>query len=249
MIVEKETLAVVIPVYNEEEIIESVLKEWHQVLSGLDVQFVIRCYNDGSKDDTWSILEKVANELDQIEIVNKTNSGHGPTILKGYIDSFENTWVFQVDSDNEISALEFPRLWNQRSAYDFLIGKRQKDITPLPRRIVSSISQKVISLGFGSQIKDVNSPFRLMRFERLRPFIELIPCDTFAPNLLITGLVSLNKMKYLEIPVTYTVRQTGQVSINRIKLLKVAFRSFIETIRFRIQYKGIGKSEVLNSEG
>ena len=44
MVVEKETLTVVIPVYNEEEVIESVLRDWHSILTSMGVEFLIKCY-------------------------------------------------------------------------------------------------------------------------------------------------------------------------------------------------------------
>ena len=48
-------LAVVIPVYNEREIIAEVIKDWNNVLEPLSISYSLNLYNDGSKDDT---LEK-----------------------------------------------------------------------------------------------------------------------------------------------------------------------------------------------
>ena len=45
-------LAVIIPVYNEEEVISAVLREWHSTLDKLKINFEIHAYNDGSNDNS-----------------------------------------------------------------------------------------------------------------------------------------------------------------------------------------------------
>ena len=231
----EETLIIVIPVYNEEGAIEAVLRDWHAVLSSLEITFVIKCYNDGSTDNTWDILTRTSETLDCIEVYNKINAGHGPTILLGYRTSLDSTWVFQVDSDNEVPAGYFQSIWNSREYYDLIIGKRIKKQVPLARKVISFVSRKSVAIVYGSRIHDVNSPFRLMRVSMLDSLIRNIPATTFAPNLLITGLAAHKGYRCLEIPVEYSVRQTGQVSIRKFKLFKVAAKAFIETIGFRLK--------------
>jgi len=233
----KETLTVVIPVYNEEEVIETVLSDWHSTLTSMGIDFQIKCYNDGSKDDTWAVLRPLGDSLARLNVYDKQNSGHGPTILKGYRDSFDSTWIFQVDSDDEIPASEFPKVWEERALYDLILGRRIKSKTPLPRKIISFISRTVVGILYGANVSDVNTPFRLMRVGALSEYIDKIPATTFAPNLLVTGLSSLKGLRYLEVPVHYRIRQTGTISIQKFKLLKVSCRALIETVQFR--FKGL----------
>ena len=49
-------LCVVMPVYNERDAIGPVLEKWHAALDGLGIDFEIRPYNDGSKDDTFAVM-------------------------------------------------------------------------------------------------------------------------------------------------------------------------------------------------
>ena len=105
-------LAVVIPVYNEEEIISTVLSEWYQKLKELEINFEIHVYNDGSKDNTLKNITETSEQLEKVIVHDKENSGHGPTILMGYRENSHAEWVFQVDSDNEMSPDEFSRVWN-----------------------------------------------------------------------------------------------------------------------------------------
>ena len=59
----------------------------------------------------------------ELKIVDKENTGHGPTILKGYLEA-NSKWVFQMDSDNEIKVNDFDKLWSIRENYDFIVGKK-----------------------------------------------------------------------------------------------------------------------------
>lgn len=86
---------------------------------------------------------------------------------------------------------------------------------------------------YGSGIWDVNSPYRLMRTRAFKPFIDALPADTFAPNVILTGCATLASIPSAEILVPHSVRETGCESLNHWKLLKCAFRSLGQTLRFR----------------
>lgn len=228
-----DTLKLIIPVYNEEGAIHEVINDWTAQLSKLKIDFKIYVFNDGSKDNTLKILQDLAKENENLVVVDKPNSGHGPTILKGYKENLDVKWLFQVDSDNELKANEFDKFWNARNDYDFLIGKRVQRNSPLPRIVTTQISRMVVNLFYGGKVTDVNAPYRLMRVEAFQNDIPKIPNDTFAPNLIIAGLASLRKMRVKQFDVTHHDRQTGEVSIKKWKLFKAAFKSFKQTIAFR----------------
>lgn len=226
------TLKVVIPVYNEEEIIETVISDWHKTLETLEIDFEIHVYNDGSKDTTLKKLQAVSDKLAQVRVHDKKNSGHGPTILKAYNDNADTEWIFQIDSDNEISSKYFPELWIDRENYDYLIGQRQYTNRQLPRRIVSLFAKFSVHFFYKKGINDVNIPYRLMRTDKFSADISKIPADTFAPNVIITGIALKRKMRVKQIPVVFNSRETGEVSIKKFKLLKSAIKSFFQTVKF-----------------
>ena len=225
-------LIIVIPVYNEAQIIQTVIKDWVTTLRGLKIDFELKVYNDGSTDTTSEKLKEIVQTYQELTVIDKCNSGHGPTILKGYRDA-EATYVFQVDSDNEMKAKYFEVLWKERADYDFLIGRRKFNFkVPLPRRLVSFMAKKAVHFFYGKGIADVNVPYRLMKKEKFLEIYDAIPTDTFAPNVIISGMAIREKMKIKDCFIPTDFRATGTVSIQRMKLLKVAIRSFRETISF-----------------
>ena len=236
--IEKESLAIVIPVYNETEIIETVIQDWVDTLRPLAVDFSIHLYNDGSKDNTLSVCREIEKKVPELTVHDKKNSGHGPTILKGYCDNLSHTWLFQIDSDNELPAEHFKLLWEQRNDADFLIGIHENRKNPLARRLISLISRLCVRLFYGTGVYDVNSPYRLMRVSTLLETYNAIPNDTFAPNVIISGMVNYLGLRIVQIDVPHRQRETGEGSIKKFRLLKCAIQSFFQTISFSFDKPG-----------
>ena len=227
-------LIVVMPVHNEEGVIASVLEEWMAVLAALGIAFQIRLYDDGSTDRTSELVRKAAGSDPRLVLIEKANSGHGATILRGYRESGDAEWLFQTDSDDEMPALPFRELWRLRNEADFVIGNRQSRAAPWSRKIVTRLSQWTVWLLFGGRIRDVNSPYRLMRNSLFRELFQAIPGDTFAPNLIISGFASKSGLRVASIEVPVAVRRPGSALMKRWSLFAVALRAFGETIAFRI---------------
>jgi len=226
-------LALVMPAYNEGECIAGVVETWLEVLSKEDLSFRLMVLNDGSTDDTAQALAGFDENAD-VEVINKPNSGHGPTILTGYARAVELAdWVFQCDSDDEISASYFPELWSRREKYDALLGCRSLRAQPLARRLISWFSRATVRVLCGKGVEDVNVPYRLIRSSLLKRAIEPLPPDLFAPNVIISGALCRAGVRIYNLPVRWEFRRTGTVSIARWKLLKSAFRAFRQTVRYR----------------
>ena len=228
-------LTVVMPVYNEEEIIGEVVEGWSGELERLDIDFEIHVYNDGSKDNTLGVLNTYEAKNKNVLVHDKSNTGHGPTILQGYRENSSAEWVFQIDSDNEISTGFFEEFLERRKGFDFLIGRRVERQSPLSRRFMTSAARIIVTFLYGKGIFDVNCPYRLMRGQLLRELISEIPPYLFAPNVILSGLVCKNNYRILEIPVVHSLRTTGEVSIQKLKLLKAAARALWQTILFRFR--------------
>ncbi len=225
-------LVLVMPVYNEEECIVEVVRSWRMALGDLGVDFGILVLNDGSRDGTRQALESFAGDA-QVEVVNKENSGHGPTILAGYRQAVERAaWVFQCDSDDEMSPRSFASFWEQRESCDALFGIRDGREQNLGRKLISACSRWTVRLLLGAGVTDVNVPYRLMRSSVLRDIVARIPDDTFAPNVLISGAMARAGLRLKNIPVPYQDRRTGTVSIMKWKLWRMAARSFWQTLRY-----------------
>lgn len=224
-------LTVVMPVYNEADGLGACVTSWRRALDDLGIDHRILVLDDGSTDATPEVLAALAAEP-RIEAVSKSNEGHGPTVLRGYADAVtDSEWVFQVDSDDEIPADAFAAVWTARTGHDAVFGYRTGREQPVDRRIISRVAAVSVRRLFGSHVRDVNVPYRLLRADALASVLQSIPADTFAPNLVVSGLLGRDRTTFAEVPVPHTPRRTGQVSIAGLGAVRAAARSFAQTLR------------------
>ena len=228
-------LSVVMPVYNEEACIAVVISKWLDILVGLGVNFRIYLINDGSKDSTKTRLEQAKFDS-RVMVINKPNSGHGPTILQGYRLAVTSAdWVFQTDSDDEMPPDYFPILWEKRAAYGALFGVRAARRQGVGRHFISAVSRLAVRLLFGRGVIDVNTPYRLMKSGLIKGIVTKIPDDTFAPNIIISGVLAAARVSIYNHNVPHERRKTGTVSIVIWKLWKSAMKALCQTLHFRVK--------------
>lgn len=223
-------LSVVMPVYNEEESIESVLAEWTAALEQTGADYELRVYDDGSRDRTAAILQRAAAADRRIISSTHSNRGHGPTLMRGYEEA-RGEWVFQTDSDGEMPASTFETLWRLRESHDVILGSRIGRDSPAHRRLVSRGSRAVTALLFGSRVADVNTPYRLMRGSWLREQLAVIPPDAAVPNILLSGLVMKTRARLAEVPVQHVNRRTGRTSLNLRRIVHLSLRAIVDSVR------------------
>lgn len=222
------SLYIIIPAYNEQETIESVIDEWYPVVEKYgDAKSKLIVIDDGSKDKTYDIVLECAVSRPQLQVIKKENSGHGATILYGYKYALKEgaEYIFQTDSDGQTSAAEFENFWNQRFDYDMLIGNRSKRQDGISRVIVTKTLKFVIRVCFGVNVKDANTPYRLMKSEVLEKYIGLIPKDYFLTNVLVSVIYAVNERRVLYIPISFRPRQGGVNSINIRRIIKIGKNS------------------------
>lgn len=224
-------VAVVIPVFNEEKLIGECINEWLNVLDSVNLNYEILIIDDGSSDATISIVERYGDNQN-IQLIIKQNEGHGPTILAGYKRAVGIAeWVFQADSDNEISPNQFSALWSRRQGQDAVIAWRQGRNQTTVRRLVTFFARVTTKVLFRCHLRDVNIPFRLIRSETLAILLEKIPSDTFAPNIALSGALSLMNYQVEECPVVFNERIVGESSLSNLGAVRKGGRALLELIK------------------
>lgn len=224
-------VAVVIPVFNEEKLIGECINEWLNVLDSVNLNYEILIIDDGSSDATISIVERYGDNQN-VQVIIKQNEGHGPTILAGYKRAVGIAeWVFQADSDNEISPNQFSALWSRRQGQDAVIAWRQGRNQTTIRRLVTFFARVTTKVLFRCHLRDVNIPFRLIRSETLAILLEKIPSDTFAPNIALSGALSLMNYQVKECPVVFNERIVGESSLSNLGAVRKGGRALLELIK------------------
>ena len=222
-------LYIVVPAYNEAENIGRLIDDWYPVVEKYNGNGMSRLVivNDGSNDNTYEIVEKYAETRPLLQPLNKTNGGHGPTVLFGYRYAIKSNadFIFQTDSDGQTNPGEFEQFWNLRNEYDAIIGDRSARQDGLSRKFVEFILLRILRIIFGVRIPDSNAPFRLMKREVVEKYLTKMPKDFNLPNVMLTTYFSYfhEKMKFIKI--TFKPRQGGTNSINMKKIMKIGYKA------------------------
>ena len=204
-------LYLVMPAYNEEENIGQVIADWYPVVEQIGGESRLVVLDDGSKDRTYSILKDACADHPLLIPVKKENQGHGATVLYGYRYALEQEpdYIFQTDSDGQTDPREFWEFWEQREAYDMVIGHRCRREDGRSRIFVTQVLKLVIRLCFHEDVTDANTPFRLMKAEVLREQIRLIPENFNLSNVILSVIYAKKGLRVKYIPITFRPRQGG----------------------------------------
>lgn len=231
------SLYVIIPAYNEAENIIRCIDEWYEVIqrySG-DGNSRLIIVDDGSKDSTYEIIKECTKTRPMLVALTKENGGHGSAVLAGYNYAIENNadFVFQTDSDGQTTAAEFDAFWKQREENDAIIGSRPVRGDGKSRKFVEDVVCVILKLVFGIKVKDANAPYRLMKCEKLKKYVEKLPKDFNVPNIMLTTYFVYYKDKVKFIDISFKPREKGTNSINIKRIIKIGTKAVRDFYKLR----------------
>ena len=239
-----DVLYIVMPAYNEQDNIEQVVNDWYPIVEEYGDKrknrFVV--VDDGSKDETYNILKKLAKDRPILQSITKKNSGHGATVLYAYHYALEHgaDYVFQTDSDGQTLPAEFDGFWRDRNRYSAIIGHRNHRKDGLSRIFVTKTLKAVLRIIFKVNVVDANTPYRLMDKNILSKYINQVPKDFNLSNVMLTVLFVYNDENIDFRPITFRPRQGGTNSINLKKISKIGRQAVKD---FRQIKKGLKETD------
>ena len=235
-------LYVVVPAYNEEQNIEKCINDWYPVVEQHNQDGASRLViiNDGSKDNTFDKLQKLASSKPLLVPVTKENGGHGSAVLYGYRYAIDHKaeWIFQTDSDGQTNPEEFEQFWTKRHEYDAIIGNRTVRGDGKDRKMVENVVCFLLRIIFGVKVQDANAPFRLMKADLVAKYIDKLPWDFNLPNIMFTTYFVYFKERVLFLPISFQPRMAGKNSINLKKIIKIGWKAIGDFYRLRRDING-----------
>lgn len=158
-------LSVIVPVFNEQQSLPTLVQELIGVLGDLSNQFEIILVNDGSKDDSLALLRSLAQDHPEVKVVDfRRNYGQTAALMAG-IDHASNDIVIMIDADLQNDPADIPRLLAKLyEGYDVVSGWRQdrKD-SQLKRNWVSRVANRLISWASGVELHDYGCTLKAYR--------------------------------------------------------------------------------------
>lgn len=229
------TLYIVIPAYNEEQMIQAVVEEWYPLIDKIGEGSKLVIADSGSDDRTHSILVRLQGVYPRLEVLSDTGKEHGPKLIAmyNYAILHKADWVFQTDSDGQTTAAEFQRFWDKRNSYDAIFGQRKHRGDGWIRDFVEKVVCVLLKLYFGVKVPDANAPYRLMRTATLAKYMPRFSLEYNLPNIMITTFFTYYKEKVEFIPITFKPRQGGVNSIDLAKICGIGWHALADFRNFK----------------
>jgi len=205
-------LSIIIPVYNEEKTIVQILEKIKKVSSNL-VKYEVVVINDGSTDQTSSLLDKNKHLYDKL-INNQSNKGKGFSVKQGILNSSGTHIIFQ-DADLEYNPTDYKKF--EKIFLDFdadgIIGSRfvYSDYTRshnILNKIGNTILTLIFNLLYNTTFTDVYSCYFAFKKNLLNA--ESLKTEGFEQHAEILCKVIKNGKKFYEIPISYNGRNIAE---------------------------------------
>jgi len=222
--------SIVLPVYNEENIISRTIENIIEVFMREKLDYEIITVDDGSTDDSAAVLKDLQNKYpQQLKVITHPyNKGNGATIRTG-IKNAKGDAIICMDSDGQHDPNDIPKMLPYLEEYDLLVGARpfKKDGTWY-RNLANKFYNWLASTLTGFEIKDLTSGFRIFRADVVKKFYHLFPQRFSYPTTSTLALIKCGyNIKYFPINI-----RRRQADASKIKLFKDGLQ--FTTIIFKI---------------
>lgn len=237
----KPKLSVVAPAYNEEQGISQVVYSWIEFLELNEPDYEIVICDDGSKDNTWKALEHVAQKNLKVRNVKYVRNQGAAAALACAVEHTVGDLVLFMDSDGQFSIEDYLRMKDKlsKAGADAVIGYRKIKENSILTRAGSALSGWVANFFLGSNIRDFNSAFKLIKGDLARSLLMdgrgLVYSTDVTAKLLEQGV------KIAQIPIIHKERIAGTSSL---KIFNAALTRFRFT-RYLIMRRRLIKAGIL----
>ena len=203
-------ISVLIPAYNESEIIGKVIGELKIELNKNGNDYEIIIVDDGSKDDTKIVAESAGATV----VTHPYNIGNGAAIKTGIRNAVGDIIVL-MDGDGQHSPKDIKELLKYIPQYDMVVGARVgRKKGAIHRNFANAVYNIFASYLTHFKVMDLTSGFRIIKKEIIMKFLYLLPNTFSYPSTITLALLrSGYSLKYVPINVK---KRVGKSKINLI---------------------------------
>lgn len=230
---EKNFISVIIPTFRQEKTIAKNIIRIEKVLKQLRHPFEIIVVVDGMVDKTFSNAKKVKSKHIKIFGYEK-NHGKGHAIRYGMVRSKGNVVGF-IDAGMDLNPNGLSILLEHFQWYnaDIIIGSKRHPVSkityPFNRKIISFLSQLLIKILFGLNVKDTQVGMKFFKREVIEDVMQRLLVKEFAFDIeILVVAYHLGYKRIFEAPVELKHKFTG--SILSEDLFKFILKTFIDTL-------------------
>jgi glycosyltransferase involved in cell wall biosynthesis len=225
--VERISLTAFFPAYNDQHTIEGIVRTVADEIRKVTNDFEVLVVNDGSKDQTGIILDRLATELPFLRVIHhERNKGYGAALITGFKNSHKDL-IFYTDGDGQYDVRELHNLLaHLKPNIDLVNGYKVKRADPWYRIWIGATYRRAMRWAFCLSIRDVDCDFRLFRkyvFDRITLESQSgVICVEMAKKFERAGF------RMAEVPVSHYPRMYGRSEFFRVRHLAHTFRGLLK---------------------
>lgn len=220
--------SVIIPARDEEESLPGTIDALYRTFSRENIPHEIVVVDDGSRDRTWEVLEKLVSQYPTLRPTqNRGEHGFGRAVVWG-LDHSQGDAVVVMMADASDSPVEAAMYWRKlNEGYDCVFGSRFMNGSrvidyPRVKLFVNRLANFLIRLGFNLPLNDTTNAFKAYRrtvIDGCRPFL--------APHFNLTVEIPLKAIvrgfSYTIVPISWQNRRYGEA---KLKIKEMGSRYF-----------------------
>lgn len=161
-----QTISVIVPVYNEGDNVGPLTDELLPVLRGLPQRTEVIFVDDGSRDGTAELLNRLAGDVPEISVVRlRRNFGKAEALMAGFNVAVGDILI-TIDGDLQDDPKEIPRMLAELDkGFDLVSGWKFDRQDPISKRLPSRVFNGVTRWASGVPLHDLNCGFKVYRSE------------------------------------------------------------------------------------
>lgn len=224
--------SVIVPVYNSEQTLVEVIDRTAAVCSEAGLTYEIVLVNDGSRDDSWEVLENKAAENEHVIAVDLLkNYGQHTAVFAGLLLT-SGDYVITIDDDLQNPPEEIPAiLAKAKEGSDLVFGQFHRKRHPLYRRLGTKVVDWMNRRVFRKPKDLVLTNFRCIR----RDVVDRM-CDYRGAYPYITGLALMYSRQPTNTMVQHDPRKVGTSGYSLGKILELVFRILFNYSSFPLRF-------------
>jgi len=220
-------LSIVIPTYNESEIIEESVKE---ILKLKNIELIIS--DGGSTDNTLLKIKKFKQSYKNVKVIENKIKGRKGLDIENGIKICSSKFCIFVDADLSCGISGILKVSKELKNHDLVIGYRvsNKKRTFL-RNFLTRSYILLINFLFKMKIKDYQCGLKGFRKEKILPILEKIKNKDFFWDTELIIRSQKSNLKIKEVPVTWIEKRKS-----KIKVLRTSLKFLLKIIKFKLLY-------------